>query len=76
MTHHPGLLNFRLSEAHLFLACDPTHGLFGKASEGHRGKLKVFLLCVFKFVVAEAVERLREHHHGGNAGARDFCGVV
>jgi hypothetical protein len=36
----------------------------------------MFLFCVFNFVVADAVEALDEHHHGGNPGGGDFGGVV
>lgn len=51
-------------------------GFVGEFIESGDAKFEVFLLGVFDFVVADAVEALDKHHHGGNAGAGDFGGVV
>jgi hypothetical protein len=55
---------------------DPSHRLVGQLIESDDGLLEIFFLGVFDFVVADAVEALDEHHDGGDAGARDFGGVV
>ena len=36
----------------------------------------MFFFRVLDFVVADAVQALNEHHHGRNAGAGDFRGVM
>ena len=60
----------------LYATCDEVHGFGREAVECGDALFEVFFFCVFDFVVADATQRLDEHHHGGNAGARDFGSVM
>ena len=48
--------------------CEPIHC--------NDSLLEVFAGGVLGAVVTQSVERLYEHHHGGNAETRNLCGVV
>ena len=58
------------------LGAEPGEGFAGEAVEGGDGEVEVLLAGVFDLVVADAAQRLHEHHHGGDAGAGDFRGVM
>ena len=44
---------------------DELHGFGGEAVEGCDAEFEVLFFCVFDFVVADATERLHEHHYVG-----------
>ena len=57
-------------------ALDPPEGFIGESVESGHGHGEMFFFRVLDFVVADALERLDEHHDGRDAGAGDFGGVV
>jgi len=55
---------------------NPGDGFGGQPVEGLNAESQVVFASVFDFVVADAAQGLYEEHDRGNAGARDFGGVV
>jgi hypothetical protein len=70
-----GVISVRKRQERL-LAENPTHSFGGEAVECFHGHLQMIFAGVFDFVVADALERLDEHHHCRDAGTRDLSGVV
>ncbi len=54
----------------------PTGGFVRQAVERNDGLFQMLFLRVFDFVVADAAQRLREHHDRWHSRARYFGGVV
>ena len=55
---------------------DPVSCLCRQSIQRGDGEFEMLFAGVFDLVVADAAERLHEHHHRGDAGAGDFGGVV
>src|ERR1700733_7142226 len=58
------------------LLLNPCDGFRRQFVKGRDARDQMLFPSIFNFVVTDAVERLHEKHHRGNAGAGDFSRIV